>query len=456
VGGYCAGAGPRPHDGFAGATVLTGTLPIVATGTNVDATKEAGEPNHGGEPGGKSVWWTWTAPAGLPIRVVVTTAGSSAGASPLDTTLGVYTGSSVGTLQAVASDDDAGRLQTSYVNFVAQPGTTYRIAVDGFDAAAGQIRLDLHVEARPVRDFDRNGRDDILWRDAGNGETYLWKMDGTEVVGGGYTDGHGTPDWDVVALADFNADKRSDILWRHRATGQTYLWLMDGTGRVGAGFTDAHGTPDWRIVGTCDFDGDSFADILWRHSSSGDTYLWMMNGASAVRRGYTSNHGSPDWEIHGLGDFDGDGRCDILWRHFGGATRVWLMNGTQAVENGPSAPWATSAWSVAAIGDLNGDGRADILWRRPDSAGSSFDRLFLWMMKGRNLVGSYHLPRVTSDWLVVGAADFNGDGKSDILWRNRDNDETYVWMMDGGTMLGDSGYTAAQASRPWAPVMPRQ
>ena len=35
----------------------------VVTGSNSNATKQVGEPNHAGNAGGKSVWWRWTAPA---------------------------------------------------------------------------------------------------------------------------------------------------------------------------------------------------------------------------------------------------------------------------------------------------------------------------------------------------------------------------------------------------------
>ena len=47
---------------FASATALSGATGSV-TGTNVGATMEAGEPNHAGVVGGKSVWYSWTAPA---------------------------------------------------------------------------------------------------------------------------------------------------------------------------------------------------------------------------------------------------------------------------------------------------------------------------------------------------------------------------------------------------------
>src|SRR5439155_15585934 len=89
----------------------------------------------GGNVEGKSVWWTWTAPAGG--SVTIKTAGSS-----FDTLLGVYTGTSVSTLTTIASNDDSGGLQSS-VTFNAIAGTTYRIAVDGYNGISGNITLNI-------------------------------------------------------------------------------------------------------------------------------------------------------------------------------------------------------------------------------------------------------------------------------------------------------------------------
>ena len=74
-----------------------------------------------GNSGGKSVWWTWTAPSSGSVQI--DTIGSS-----FDTILGVYTGSSVSALTTVASDDDSGGNYTSKVTFNAVAGTTYQIA----------------------------------------------------------------------------------------------------------------------------------------------------------------------------------------------------------------------------------------------------------------------------------------------------------------------------------------
>ena len=44
------------NNAFAAATALTGRTAF-ASGSNVDATKETGEPDHADEPGGASIWY---------------------------------------------------------------------------------------------------------------------------------------------------------------------------------------------------------------------------------------------------------------------------------------------------------------------------------------------------------------------------------------------------------------
>ncbi len=67
---------------------------------------------------------------------------------------------------------------------------------------------------------------------------------------------------------------------------------------------------------------------------------------------------------------------DILWYHVWGFTGVWFMNG---------AKYKSGAW---------------VGW-------------------------------APTEWKIVGSADFNNDGKTDILWRNAKTGENLVWFMDG-------------------------
>jgi hypothetical protein len=55
--------GPPLNDNFNNRITIAGTRLSNVTGSNVGATREPGEPFHCDEVGGKSVWWTWTAPS---------------------------------------------------------------------------------------------------------------------------------------------------------------------------------------------------------------------------------------------------------------------------------------------------------------------------------------------------------------------------------------------------------
>ena len=145
--------GAPANDDFADATTISGPLPQDVFGSTRYAGAEAGEPQHAGQPGGRSLWWKWTPEASG--SVVVSTCSSF---YALDTLLGVYTGESVGALTKVAANDDApapigfpGCAATnSEVRFEAQAGTTYRIAVDSTGGSVGRFSLSLH--GRPTND----------------------------------------------------------------------------------------------------------------------------------------------------------------------------------------------------------------------------------------------------------------------------------------------------------------
>ncbi|MCA1633855.1 MAG: NF038122 family metalloprotease [Acidobacteria bacterium] len=142
------GALPPPpavpaNDNFVNAVELQGPTGSV-NGTNVAATKEAGEPDHA-DVGGVSVWYRWTAPG--TGQATFNTEGSN-----YDTMLGVYTGASVGGLSLVIANDDVqnGVIRTSTVTFTATAGTTYRIAVDGWHGETGQIKLNWTAPGQAV------------------------------------------------------------------------------------------------------------------------------------------------------------------------------------------------------------------------------------------------------------------------------------------------------------------
>ena len=128
-------------DAFSSA-ITRSNLTSVVRGHNVGATMEVGEPWHASKVGGRSVWVTWKATAsGI---ATYSTRGSG-----LDTLLAVYTGESVDALDLIASDDDSGGFLSSRVQFNAEAGTLYHIAVDTLGGTEGEIVLTWSLVATP-------------------------------------------------------------------------------------------------------------------------------------------------------------------------------------------------------------------------------------------------------------------------------------------------------------------
>jgi Ca2+-binding RTX toxin-like protein len=135
LGGFpsTASAAAPANDNFAAAQALSGQSGEVVA-TNKEATKEIGEPAHGGNAGGASVWFHWT--ADQTGTLTVWTYKPS-----FDSLLAVYTGNSVNALTEVASNDDFGASNASRLSFTLVPGTEFWIAVDGVSGANGPFRL---------------------------------------------------------------------------------------------------------------------------------------------------------------------------------------------------------------------------------------------------------------------------------------------------------------------------
>lgn len=148
-----------PNNNFASSIVISGATGSIA-GNSAGATKETGEPDHAANPGGNSIWYRWTAPTSG--RYVFTTGGSM-----FDTTLAVYVGNAVDSLNQIARGDDSFEL-TSVVVFDAIAGTTFHIAIDGYNGQAGGVQLNWAPTA--TRSFVSGGA--IAIRDVNTASPY--------------------------------------------------------------------------------------------------------------------------------------------------------------------------------------------------------------------------------------------------------------------------------------------
>ncbi|MDO8963192.1 MAG: M6 family metalloprotease domain-containing protein [Coriobacteriia bacterium] len=131
-----------PGDAFSG-SVLTEAFGSHAAYID-GATMQFAEPAPVADPAiGSSLWYEWQAPRDGAVYFATT-------GSDFDTVLGVYTGSTLGALSEVASDDDGDGGTASIVGFTASAGTIYRIQLGGQAGAWGRAVLSWGYASSPV------------------------------------------------------------------------------------------------------------------------------------------------------------------------------------------------------------------------------------------------------------------------------------------------------------------
>ncbi|HXK10020.1 MAG TPA: VCBS repeat-containing protein, partial [Vicinamibacteria bacterium] len=263
-----------------------------------------------------------------------------------------------------------------------------------------------------------------------------------------------------VPLGDFNHDGWVDILWHNGVSGSLNVWLLvDGksTGNPALG-PGALADPNWQVRGLADFSGDGNTDLLWHNSATGQVYVWRMNETTVLGGSYLSpdRFADTNWRIKGVGDFNGDGKPDLLWQHKKtGGLYVWLMNGLTAISGVYLNPGSFSGvnWQVRAVADFNGDGKPELLLQSQKTGD-----LYVLSLSGTSASGGTYLsPSRPADasWQVARVADFDGDGHVDILWQNAQTGDLYVWFLKGTVRVGGAYLAPSRPSDPSWKIAPQ-
>ena len=283
------------------------------------------------------------------------------------------------------------------------------------------------------------------------GQITPWGISNSGAITGNYVDKGGQSHGFVASRStphDFYNVGTAGVLWRSGSGLAT--WDMSGSAIFSSGTVTYQGQtlnpdPSWSVAGIADFNADGAADVLWRQNGGGPLALWQMSGSTVNASNsvtYNGNVVAPDasWSVAGVGDFDADSEADILWRQSCGALAT-VVDGRfdghleQYGDNNGSAVAPDASWTIAGIGDFNGDGYSDIVWRQSSGA------LALWDMKGSTVASSSTVTSQGSaiapdaSWTVAGIGDFNNDGRADMLWRQTTG-ALALWQMNDASVAG--------------------
>lgn len=331
------------NDSFSSPTVLNSSLPGTVGGINVDATKESGEPNHAGNAGGHSVWFSWTANTSYGVTFTLRTQTTN-----FDTLLAVYTGTQVNSLTQIAANDDYGSTfgQAGTVFFPTVSGTTYRIAVDGYNAASGSYVLMWHVNYinRFVSTFSGTGFSSATIFRPSTGTWWTTSSTGVQANTFG-TSG------DVPAPADFDGDTITD-----------YAVYRNGQWHVLRSLTSTYSVTGFGLPGDkpmpADYNANGFDDYAVFRPSNGTWYL---------RDGFDFVFRAQQFGLSGdkpaARDYDGDGKFDLaVYRPSNGAWYIFNSY-TQTVS---IVSWGVSE-DIPMPSEYGADGKADIAVWRPSN-----------------------------------------------------------------------------------------
>ncbi len=87
--------------------------------------------------------------------------------------------------------------------------------------------------------------------------------------------------------------------------------------------------------------------------------------------------------------------------------------------------------------DFDGDGRSDILWHH-----ATRGEVWIWLMNGTTVRSRNYIGTVPdTGYQIAGTGDFDGDGRADILWRHATNGQVWIWSMNGTTVMSQTYIT---------------
>ena len=337
--------------------------------------------------------------------------------------------------------------------------------------AASPIPPPYHVL---TADVNGDGRGDLIWSNVASGSnlTYVGVSDSAgsfalrPVVRHSATPPEGWAAYEALA-GDFNGDGRDDLVWRRaedRGINRVYVGLSNGDGTFRLLEEQVIGSPRWAAgwqAHVVDIDGDSDDDLIYNYLvSENAAFVARSDGAGRFQLSARITNRAAVWNGYRLfiADADGDGRLDIIWNDvptYDNRTYVARPLGEifelESAQNHPGIAGDSTrrAWAgyTTLQGDINGDRATDLVW--VNTAG---DPIILFRAFGRKSARFRFAPSLTiarpsdADTLAAQLADFNADGRADLLLYDSDARRGRFWITLATRTGGfQGGFTVAQS-----------
>lgn len=225
--------------------------------------------------------------------------------------------------------------------------------------------------------------------------------------------------------ADFEGDGKPDYLILY-SDKTHYVTKINGVNRVGMSFSNPN---EVRII---DFDGDGKKEVLVIINNNSFIYQYSVSTQSFSTIYTNTTYPTKDHRIF-PGDFNGDGKTDILSWKSGENWKIRFSTGTgfATSTNTPALNPADPNYSLIDYNyytaDFNGDGKDDILEAYKLKTAS---KLKVFYSQGDGIfnpeINSYSKSQINQDYFSFG--DFNGDGKDDVFYYDYSLAANYVYI----------------------------
>jgi hypothetical protein len=278
----------------------------------------------------------------------------------------------------------------------------------------------LHVRP-PAGDLDGDGVSDLFLRSRSTGNLFALRNVLAPQLSGGQIAGGLSSEWQLLLSGDYDADGSTDLLWRSRVTGTIFVCLMKDleSKACGSPFTMP---ATHTLLGAADFSGDARADVSFRNPETGAVEICFMNGLLPAFCIPVASY-PPAWHVTASGDHGGDGRADLVVQD----PTDWKLQICGVL--GPTAgtcttPYGLPGAEIVATGDYDADGAADLLWLRRSSG-----QLWLEFPRATDAATFRFLGPLPKSAEIVGSLDLDGDGRSEIVFRDPAMGAVTVWVV---------------------------